>query len=63
MAAGSRASFIASTPGYVHQGSDPTIEDIDCFRYALFRDEFTDWLWAYENTGLRLAQLRFYRED
>jgi|RhiMethySRZTD1v2_1073278.scaffolds.fasta_scaffold01686_16 hypothetical protein len=43
--------------------ADPTIEDIDCFRYALFRDEFTDWLWAYENTGLRLAQLRFYRED
>jgi len=28
VAAGSRASFIASTPGYVHQGSDPTIEDI-----------------------------------
>ena len=43
--------------------TDPTdeVEDIDCFRYALFRDEFTDWLWAYENTGLRLAQLRFYR--
>ena len=39
---------------------DPLVEDIDCFRYALFRDEFTDWLWAYENTGLRLAQLRFY---
>jgi hypothetical protein len=41
--------------------ADPTIEDIDCFRYALFRDEFVDWLWAYENTGLKLAQLRFYR--
>lgn len=39
---------------------DPLVEDIDCFRYALFRDEFVDWLWAYENTGLRLAQLRFY---
>jgi len=33
---------------------------IDCNRYALFRDEFTDWFWKYENTGLRLAQLRFY---
>ena len=39
---------------------DDMVEDIDCFRYALFRDEFTDWLWAYENKGLRLAQLRFY---
>jgi hypothetical protein len=38
----------------------PLIEDISCFRYALFRDEFTDWLWAYENTGLRLAQIRLY---
>lgn len=39
---------------------DPLVEDLSCFRYALFRDEFTDWLWAYENTGLRLAQIRFY---
>ena len=39
---------------------DPTIEDIDCFRYALFRNEFEDWYWDYANSGLRLAQLRFY---
>lgn len=29
-------------------------------RYALFRDEFEDWNWQYDNNGLRLAQLRFY---
>ena len=40
--------------------ADPTITDIDCFRYALFRDEFEDWHWQYDNRGLRLAQLRFY---
>jgi hypothetical protein len=39
---------------------DPTVTDIDCFRYALFRDEFEDWHWQYDNRGLRLAQLRFY---
>lgn len=39
---------------------DPLITDIDCFRYALFRDEFVDWHWQYDNRGLRLAQLRFY---
>jgi hypothetical protein len=32
-------------------------------RYALFRDEFEDWNWQYDNWGLRLAQLRFYRLD
>jgi hypothetical protein len=36
------------------------IDDIDCFRYALFRDEFEDWHWQYDNRGLRLAQIRFY---
>jgi hypothetical protein len=40
--------------------ADPTITDIDCFRYALFRDEFEDWHWQYDNRGLRLAQIRFY---
>ena len=40
--------------------TDPLIEDIDCFRYALFRDEFQDWFWDYANSGLRLAQIRFY---
>lgn len=29
-------------------------------RYALFRDEFTDWFWEYANSGVKLAQLRFY---
>ena len=36
------------------------VDEIECFRYALFSDEFIDWFWKYENQGLRLAQLRFY---
>jgi hypothetical protein len=42
---------------------DPAIVDLFCTRYALFRDEFSDFFWAYDNNGLRLAQLRFYRLD
>jgi len=42
---------------------DPTITDIDCFRYALFRDELQDWFWQYDNHNLKLAQLRFYAID
>ena len=41
--------------------TDPTDTVVlECFRYALFREEFEDWFWNYYNTGLRLAQLRFY---
>jgi hypothetical protein len=47
----------------VDTNPDPGITDIVCTRYALFRDEFSDFYWQYENTGLRLAQLRFYRLD
>lgn len=43
--------------------ADPDIEDIDCFRYALFRDELQDWFWNYDNNGIRLAQIRFYPLD
>lgn len=39
---------------------DPMVEDIVCTRYALFRDEFQDFFWQYDNKGLRLAQIRFY---
>jgi hypothetical protein len=40
---------------------DPTaVVDIVCTRYALFRDEFVDFFWQYDNKGLRLAQIRFY---
>ncbi|OFV99861.1 MAG: hypothetical protein A3F68_02830 [Acidobacteria bacterium RIFCSPLOWO2_12_FULL_54_10] len=40
---------------------DPTAAvDCDYVRYALFTDDFEDWVWQYYNTGLRLAQLRFY---
>ena len=42
---------------------DPEVEDIDCFRYALFEGDFEDWFWNYDNNGLRLAQLRFYETD
>lgn len=31
-------------------------------RFPLFDDDFEDWLWEYNNEGLRLAQLRFYCE-
>jgi hypothetical protein len=34
--------------------------DIECSRFALFRDELVDWFWQYDNNNLRLAQLRFY---
>ena len=40
--------------------TDPVTLDEECFRFALFRDEFQDWHWQYDNRGLRLAQLRFY---
>jgi hypothetical protein len=29
-------------------------------RVALFSGGLEDWVWQYENHGLRLAQLRFY---
>jgi hypothetical protein len=40
--------------------SDPASDNVICGRFALFRDEFADWFWQYANSGLRLAQLRFY---
>jgi hypothetical protein len=40
--------------------SDPNSDDVICGRFALFRDEFVDWFWKYENSGLRLLQVRFY---
>jgi hypothetical protein len=41
--------------------SDPATDGVICGRFALFRDEFQDWFWSYANSGLRLAQLRFYK--
>ena len=38
----------------------PLPTDVICGRFALFRDEFVDWFWQYANSGLRLAQIRFY---
>lgn len=29
-------------------------------RYNLFNDALQDYYWQYDNTGLRLLQLRFY---
>jgi hypothetical protein len=40
--------------------SDPASDEVICGRFALFRDEFVDWFWQYANSGLRLAQIRFY---
>jgi hypothetical protein len=30
-------------------------------RYNLFNSTLTDYFWQYDNTGLKLAQLRFYQ--
>ncbi|WP_349409845.1 hypothetical protein [Pseudalkalibacillus sp. SCS-8] len=30
-------------------------------RYNLFNDQFEDYYWEYDNNGLKVAQLRFYR--
>jgi hypothetical protein len=35
-------------------------EDGDVERVPLFADGFENFLWGYDNNGLRLAQLRFY---
>jgi hypothetical protein len=29
-------------------------------RYPLFAEELQDYFWSYDNSGLRLIQLRFY---
>jgi len=29
-------------------------------RYSLFSDTLDSYFWDYDNTGLKLAQLRFY---
>jgi hypothetical protein len=29
-------------------------------RYSLFSDPLASYYWSYDNTGLKLAQLRFY---
>ena len=34
--------------------------DVDWTRVALFAGNTKDWFWNYDNSGLRLAQLRFY---
>jgi hypothetical protein len=40
---------------YADLDGDGTVE-----RVNLFGDELTDYYWQYDNSGLRLAQLRFY---
>ena len=32
-------------------------------RYNLFNDALQDYLWSYDNNGLKLVQLRFYEES
>ena len=32
-------------------------------RYSIFDDTFEDYFWSYENSGLKLLQLRFYEMD
>jgi hypothetical protein len=40
---------------YADINSDGTLE-----RVNLFGDQLTDYYWQYDNSGLKLAQLRFY---
>ena len=40
---------------YVDLDGDGTVE-----RYNLFNDALQDYLWSYDNNGLKLLQLRFY---
>lgn len=40
--------------------TDPITLVETCTRYALFDNDFIDWFWQYDNSGLKLAQLRFY---
>jgi len=54
---------LTSLVACIDQDPDPTVVDLFCTRYALFRDEFQDFFWQYDNKGLRLAQIRFYRLD
>jgi hypothetical protein len=41
---------------YADVNGDGTVE-----RYNLFNDALQDYYWQYDNTGLRLLQLRFYQ--
>ena len=40
---------------YVDLNGDGVLE-----RYNLFNDKLQDYFWSYDNTGLRIAQFRFY---
>jgi hypothetical protein len=40
---------------YIDLNGDGTVE-----RYPLFSDALQDYFWDYDNSGLKLAQLRFY---
>jgi hypothetical protein len=51
---------LTSLVACVDTDPDPNVVDLFCTRYALFRDEFTDYFWQYDNSGLKLAQIRFY---
>jgi hypothetical protein len=42
---------------YADTNADGTLE-----RYSLFSDALADYYWQYDNTGLTLAQLRFYEQ-
>jgi hypothetical protein len=42
---------------YVDTNNDGVLE-----RYSLFSDPLADYYWQYDNTGLTLAQLRFYEQ-
>jgi len=39
---------------------NPKTEAYECTRLPLFDERLEDYLWDYDNNGLRIAQLRFY---
>lgn len=55
---GSKFSNVSRQLLYVYADIDG---DGDIDRVPLFGDELEDYFWQYDNTGLKLAQLRFYQ--
>jgi len=42
--------------------SDGVEQTIEAGRYTIFDEAFEDYFWQYDNSGLKLLQLRFYEE-
>ena len=51
---------ILVTDDIVFFDSDGVEQTIKAGRYTIFDDTFEDYFWEYDNSGLKLLQLRFY---